>query len=396
MMNSIAGLLVIAFALGIPLSGISQAQPQPARDPLHLGTRHRLTSTVPGEERELWIRTPPSYGRSRVGFPVLYVLDADVHFRHATALVDFLAYYLRAPEMIVVGVLNTNRTRDFTPPRAGQAAEAGGADRFLRFMTEEVRKYVNREFRAEPFSVLVGHSLGGLFAVNTLAQQPAAFSAYIAISPSLYWNDSAVVEAMRRSVVAEKDRPAGFLYLALGEAEPPTIATSTRSLRATLQTSAPESLRWNFAEFGRENHLTVPYPALHGALRWLFDLWLLPIDPTAARIAAEGKLDAFDAHFVSLSKRYGYNVQPTELVISMIGDRLYRSRDFDEAISLFRRRVQLYPESPEAHDELARGYEAAGQRALALESYERAYALAASQKHPSLGAIRGRLERIRR
>lgn len=125
----------------------------------------------------------------------------------------------------------------------------------------------------------------------------------------------------------------------------------------------------------------------------MFAEWTQPLD--ANRMASERSLAVFDDYLGRLSSLYGYRVEPSELLISMIGDRRYRLRAWTEAIGLFARRVALYPESPEAHDELARGYEAAGRRVEALAAFDRAVALANAQRHPSLAAIRSRLERRR-
>ena len=156
-------------------------------DLLVLGTRTEIESSVLDETRTLWIYTPPAYDSSNAQFPVLYLLDGDVHFRHATGLLDFLSYNLRAPQLIVVGILNTSRTRDFTSPSvSGRTSRSGtgGAHRFLRFLSDEVKPYVEREYRTAAFSILVGHSYGGLFTVHTLVRSPEAFDAHIAISPS--------------------------------------------------------------------------------------------------------------------------------------------------------------------------------------------------------------------
>ena len=375
------------------------ASAQQIQEPLTLAVRIQLRSAILGETRSLWISTPEGYDSSGARFPVLYVLDPDIHFRHANALARFSSHYLRSPRMIVVGVPSTNRSRDFTPaPAAGEGEEAaprsGGADGFLRFLTEEVQSYVNREYRTERFSILVGHSLGGLFAVHALAKNPDAFDAHIAISPSLYWNDSATLAATRRTL-DPATRRSGFLYLALGERERPAIATSTRALAAALEDGAPASFAWSFQEFPGENHITVPYPALHAALRWLFRGWGIFPDGTAAQIAEAGSLAPFDEHFAAQSERYGYPVRPPELAMRMIGARLLDQGNLDEAVELLGRRVSLYPRSPLAHDALAGAYDAKGEPSLALESRERAYALAAAQEHPSLEAIQERLEKAR-
>ena len=91
----------------------------------------------------------------------------------------------------MVGVVNVDRVRDLTP-EPGEAdrkryPSSGHADRFRRFLEEELVPYVDTHFRTQPFRILAGHSHGGLFAIHALLSGDA-FDAFIASSPSLYWN----------------------------------------------------------------------------------------------------------------------------------------------------------------------------------------------------------------
>jgi predicted alpha/beta superfamily hydrolase len=74
-----------------------------------------LKSTVLGEERTVLIRTPPGYETNKLSYPVLYMTDGDAHMAHTSGTVQFLAQNGRMSELIVVGVTNTDRTRDLTP-----------------------------------------------------------------------------------------------------------------------------------------------------------------------------------------------------------------------------------------------------------------------------------------
>ena len=377
---AVAATLLLPQSPSVLAQGASDALPS-------AGERITLPSSHLGAARTLWVWTPPGYSRARPGLPVMYVLDPAVHYRHATAVAQFLGFYLRAPEMIVVGVVSPDRNADFTPPLVSAADH-----RFLRFMVDEVQPHIRAAYNTAPFSILVGHSLGGLFALQAGLARPTAFNAIIAVSPSLYWSDSLVLKAARERLTHQGTLPK-FVYLAHAETESPAIAASTRALNDAFATADPQGVRWTFSTVSGENHQTAMYPALHGAMRWLFADWLQPV--SYDRIIAERSLAAFDEYMQRLSATYGYPVQPSELLISILGDRLYQRRAWNEAILLFARRVALYPESPEAHDELARGFLAAGRRAEADSSFTRAVALARAQRHPSLAAIEARLERLR-
>lgn len=342
---------------------VSPLLAQPSDDTLVLGQRLTIQSKALGEERILWVATPRGYESSKARYPVLYVLDPDVHFTHAVGLSGFQARYLRMPDVIVVGIVNAARARDFTPPpSSGDAPEEpsrrGGAERFMTFLTDEVRIRVEQEYRTEPFTILFGHSLGGLLTVHAFVHHPGAFDAHVALSPSLYWDESATVRAAK-SVLGPKSERSGFLYVALSERERPAITTSTQELATVLEEGAPESLRWTLQDFPGENHITVPYLALHSAMKWLFEGWGAPPSGMARRIAEASSLAPLDDHFEGLSERYGYDVHPTEMALGMIGGTLSREGHGDEALAIARRRVALYPASTGAREQLERARQAA-------------------------------------
>ena len=81
--------------------------------------RDRLTikSEVLGEERVALVRTPAGYDTNDQRYPVLYMTDGPAHLSHTASTIDFLARNGRMPEMIVVAILNTDRTRDLTPTK---------------------------------------------------------------------------------------------------------------------------------------------------------------------------------------------------------------------------------------------------------------------------------------
>src|SRR3954470_9315393 len=110
-----------------------------AEGPLYFDVPERLViqSKVLGEERVILVRTPAAYARGSERFPVLYMTDGDAHIQHTSGTVSFLARYARMPEMIIVGITNTDRTRDLTPTHVNNQnapfPTSGGADKFLKF-----------------------------------------------------------------------------------------------------------------------------------------------------------------------------------------------------------------------------------------------------------------------
>ena len=76
-----------------------------------------INSAVLKEQRTIWIHLPEDYATTMQTYPTLYLLDGEGHFKYVSAMVDYLSGYdrNRIPPMIVIAVLNVDRTRDFTP-----------------------------------------------------------------------------------------------------------------------------------------------------------------------------------------------------------------------------------------------------------------------------------------
>ncbi|HUI66437.1 MAG TPA: alpha/beta hydrolase-fold protein, partial [Bacteroidota bacterium] len=208
--------LTLAFA--IVLIGLLPRGARAQGSQITIGETAVLHSDVLREDRQLLICMPRGYRHSDMRYPVIYLLDGDAHVLHVTGIADFLSREGLMPQAIVVGIPNTDRVRDLSPATSDTGSEfksAGGADRFLKFLTSELAPYIEAHYRTEPYKILIGHSLGGLFAVHAMLKEPGSFNVSLALSPSLWWNKQAEIAAAQEFVKSHK-RFKNFLYLTLG------------------------------------------------------------------------------------------------------------------------------------------------------------------------------------
>lgn len=194
-------LLLLVLPFSTSLTGAASAQP--TSTDIVVGERETLFSETLSETRILWVGKPGGYERRSESYAVMIVLDGDRHFEHTVATTRFLARNDLIPEMLVVGVENTIRPRDLTPPSEDPAdAESfpvrGGADAFQAFIADELIPWIDEHWRTRPFRILIGHSHGGLFAIYSLITRPDLFNGYIAISPSLQWDAQRYVDRAER------------------------------------------------------------------------------------------------------------------------------------------------------------------------------------------------------
>ena len=158
-------------------------------------------------------RVPRGNADGKTAYPVAYLTDGDDFINAVGAVTDFLAKIGRAPELILVGIPHTDRTRDLTPTHVEtaddginvwQTKSSGGADKFLQFIETELMPEVEKRYRTQPFRVLAGHSLGGLFAVHALSTRPGLFNVYVAVSPSLWWDGQSEVNRFEGFIAKQK------------------------------------------------------------------------------------------------------------------------------------------------------------------------------------------------
>jgi uncharacterized protein len=358
-------------------------------EPISIGDRIKLHSELLNEDRTILVSLPPAYEQGRSRCPVIYLLDGDSHFLQTVAITRFLAGQGMAPATIVVAIMNTDRSRDLTPAPAVPDSEfptAGGADRFRRFLTTELRPYLEGRFRTEPYRILIGWSLGGLFAVHALLSEPDSFDAFITASPSLWWDNKA--EAAAAAKLFESGAALRkFLYLSHGR-ENNGIPESVQAFSTVLGRTAPSSLRWKLDYFAGDNHGSVPARAIYNGLESLFGGWAIPEDGFPAAADLENR-------YAALSREFGFTCRPNE---GMINGKAYallrRRKKVAEALDLFLYNVRCYPESANVHDSLADAYEAAGRTALALDSCRTACRLAEQVSDPRLPTFRKHLESV--
>ena len=341
--------------------------------------RFSIKSTVLGEDRVILVRTPVGYETNKVSYPVLYMTDGDAHMGHTASTIEFLSQNGRISDLIVVGVTNTDRTRDLSPVKSSdknaagelQFPTSGGADNFLKFFETELIPEIEKEYRVQPYRILAGHSLGGLFAIHALIAKPGLFNSYVAVSPSLQWENN---EALKRAETFLKNQKESkvTLFASIGN-EPGAIGEAFDKLKDALAKSNIKGFEWQAERMADEDHGSVVLRSHYFGLRKVFDGWQMPRDPQSG--AFSGGLKGVDAHYKKLSEKFGYSVPTPENVINQLGYQLLFQAKPEEAIAVFKANVERYPGSANVYDSLAEAYERGGRIDLAEPLYDKARTL---------------------
>ena len=255
------------------LSALALAAPAPAQpaaaQPINIGTSHSIQSEPLGEQRTFNVVLPASYASEPDRrYPVLYLIDGGVgqDLLHVAGVAHLGALWGRSGEAIVVGIETKDRRRELTGPTADaellkRYPTAGSSAAFRRFIAQEVKPLVERNYRTNDDDAVLGESLAGLFVVETWLDQPALFDSYAAIDPSLWWDQEAL---SRRAAVgaAQAQKP---LYVAVAKEQIERPAAAERLAGKVRAANA----RWCYAEHPELLHATIYQQLSPQALQFL-------------------------------------------------------------------------------------------------------------------------------
>lgn len=374
-----------------------------AGEPIIIGETITIDSKIMGEERTVLVSTPPGYEQTTERYPVLYMTDGGAHLTHTRGTVDFLARNGLMPQVLIVGVNNTDRTRDLTPThiasrtidgRTFESPTSGGAAKFLDFFEQELFPYVEANYRTVPLRLFSGHSFGGLFALDAMFTRPMMFRSVLAVSPSLSWDDDLPVRQAESFFNGRKDFNATLFVAMANEEEGDPTPTPLDRLEAVLTGSKAEGFDWAVLRMPDETHGSVVLRAHYWGLRGIFAGWALPADPETGRFA--GGVDELEAHYAGLSKKYGISILPGEQTVNGLGYQKLGAGDVEGAIDIFRYNVRLYPDSANVYDSLGEALENAGRPDEALASYSRAVENAAAVGDERLEIFTANRDRAKR
>lgn len=226
------------------------------------------------------------------GYPVIYALDGHAVFH---TLAESARLQTRKPHgydpVIIVGIgypsgepFDMNRRcYDFTMPAeedklpkrpdGSQWPESGGADSFLNVLEKEIMPLISGLFPLDrKRQALFGHSLGGLLVLHALFSRPDLVTHYAAGSPSVWWNDYALLAELAHFTTVYPS--AGLqrkLMITIGAEELEHMVEDAAKLPGLLAPLTGQGLSINFCEFAGESHVSVLPAALSRLLRFALE-----------------------------------------------------------------------------------------------------------------------------
>jgi predicted alpha/beta superfamily hydrolase len=222
-------------------------------------------------QRDIVVYVPPDYDQQpERRYPVLYLHDGQNLFDAGTAFngqdwhvaqtADYAISAGLVEPLIVVGLYNTGKTRlrEYTPtsvPRLG----GGRADRYAKFLIEEVKPVVDRDYRTRQEASqtgIGGSSLGGLVSIYLGLKFASVFGKIAALSPSVWWNQRVILRFAQAAPVEPRPR----IWLDIGTREGPRIVDDVEKFRDVLLSKG-----W---QYDRDLHYERVEGAEHNEAAW--------------------------------------------------------------------------------------------------------------------------------
>ncbi|MDY3548150.1 alpha/beta hydrolase-fold protein [Riemerella anatipestifer] len=301
------------------------------------------------ESRELLIHLPQNYHSEiskKDNYPVVYLLDAENNYQYFTSITDYMSKqpYADIPELIIVGIKNTERTRDFTPTKSFMEdpyqkgnklfTNSGGSENFFTFLQKELKPYIKKNYRTLDYQILIGHSFSGLATISCLLKHPDYFNAYIANDPSIWWDNAITNQILANTDLSTEAYKNKILYLAQANNTDYNKTWNNDHIEAikkldTLFKKNTNTIDYLYKFYPYEQHSSIVIPANHEAIKYIFRGF-----QTDIRRSADNPEEFIITPYKNISQRLGVTFQPSKHYLQQLKEFAERRKQI-QARNLF-------------------------------------------------------------
>jgi predicted alpha/beta superfamily hydrolase len=348
------------------------------------GKEEKIVSVLLNEKRGYWVSLPSSYSNiNNKTYPVVYLLDAEQNYLFHTfsGMLKQMAADASPliPEVILIGITNKNRIRDVSPTQSltqygGKKHSAlkisGGADTFIKFIQMELIPKIERDYKVSEYNILAGYSFSGLAVINALFTKPNIFDGYIAIDPSMWWDEQVMLKRTEHFLSSQKlNKTQLFISSSKRVGNVFPKENYVIELIEKIESVKKPGLNFGFRVYGlEENHQTMPILSFYNGMRFIFDGYMID-EETRFRPATE-----LEIHFAELSEKLGVKLTLNENLVNWFAqDQMYNDQfdiDTQRGIGFLELNLKWYPDSPNAYINLGDGYKNVNDAQKALATFK--------------------------
>jgi hypothetical protein len=261
-----------------------------------------ITSAALGAERKINIYLPKTFDKTKRKYPVIYLTDGEYYFQRAALAARQLSASGHIPECIVVGIETPDRRQDMTPPGMSLNISDGPdqrAEKFMKFMVDELKPQMESKFRAGGPNVLMGHSHGGILCSYAAAKWRQDLPFQVVLDAPMHLDHDWLVKGIVDSIPAKGNLRFVSLEARFGW---------TDETWSKLTTAAPKNWKLSRIKMQGEDHETMVFSGFYTGLKELFS------DYSAVAVKGWSGQAAFD-HYQKLATAYGAPVTPPQFVL---------------------------------------------------------------------------------
>lgn len=322
-----------------------------------------ISSKILGEERKIGIYKPeifPEY--SAMSSPIIYVFDGEAYINYFANMINMLCErFVQMPPITVVGIQNYDdaRYRDFK--------SVDGVDKFMRFVSDEVIPFVEKNYKKAPYRMIVGHSNSADFAMHVFFKEPSLFNGYLLSSFGLLDDrDIRLADAALSTLTERKNT----LFMSCGIEG--WAQESVNRLDSLLQQKVQKGLSYQIMRYPDESHYSVFLKSYYDGFHYIFKL-----DPAETlKNPKDMTIQIFQDHYKKMQEIFGISIKPPATLTRQYAENFFSNwNDLDKALDFFKENAENYPADPSTQIEYADALLKKGDKQNALIRYKRALEL---------------------
>lgn len=304
-------------------------------------------------------------------YPVMIVLDGDYLFEPVAGNVDYYSYWEDIPEMIVVGIVQSEtRDRDASYDDRNFLPSGDGAA-FFEFLGMELMAHLDATYRTAPFRVIMGHDFTANFINYYLLKENPLFQGYINLSPDL-----APEMADRIANSLERSSNETWYYMATSSEDIPQLKESILSFDSRLKVLEKENIHYNFDNFEDATHYSMVGMAIPHAIEEIFEVYRPISVKDYNNILLQTSFSGYDyltEKYEDIKTLFGVEKRIRINDFKAVYNAMEKTRNWNDLKDLSKLAAEHYPNTMLATYFDARYEEESGNPKKAMKSYQNAY-----------------------
>lgn len=379
---------ILLFLMMLPGNSGPDLQAQTDGDPISIGEYKIVSSRILNEDRRILIHLPRNYEKTSRSYPVFYMLYGNhrtTYFAEVVSVLDSLGSEGRIPEMILVGLENTDRYRDLLPEKPDGSST--GINRFLSFFKTELIPFIEKTYRCKKYRLLMGPQAGANFAFYTLFKDPELFNAAIMTNPFRWKGGRNLMLQQARQVFKKNKNFRKTLFITTDDNDELEREGSkfVEEFSKFISDINPEKFSLHINHVKNWDEFMAPL-GIRPGIKAIFQNYPLP------RSSEIKDLEALKKHYLDLTDEYGYEVDIPEHQTVMVYDTLLEEKKPGKAMEILTYILKTNPNSLNGLWRMAAVHQQKGDLAKAIGYLEKMVRLMDSDA----GMIKRRLDQLKK